>query len=69
MAKFIEVTVAGVKRLINVNIIEEVRPNWDGGSDIYLAFTCPSAAEQDCVATKESYSTVKAMLLGGGNDG
>ena len=46
MAKFIEVTVDGIHRLINAEIIEEVRVNWDGGVDIYLAFNCPHATEQ-----------------------
>ena len=67
MAKFIEVTVDGIHRLINAEIIEEVRVNWDGGVDIYLAFNCPHATEQDYVKAKESYSVVKKMLLGGAN--
>ncbi len=66
MAKFIEVTTRdNMKHLINVKIIEEVRINWDGGVDIYLAFNCPHTIEQDCISTKESYSEVKKMLLGG----
>lgn len=69
MAKFIEVTVDGIHRLINAEIIEEVRVNWDGGVDIYLAFNCPHATEQDCIKAKESYSEVKKMLLGGAEDG
>ena len=70
MAKFIEVTAKdGMNRLINTNIIEEVRINWDGGVDIYLAFNCPHANEQDYISAKESYSEVKKMLLGGAEDG
>ena len=70
MAKFIEVTTKdGAKRLINTNIIEEVRINWGGGVDIYLAFNCPHAAEQDYIKAKESYSEIKKMLLGGAEDG
>lgn len=64
-AKFIEVTCAGEQRLINANIIEEVRINWDGGADIYLAFTCPGASEQDYMSAKESYSQIREMLMGG----
>ena len=69
MAKFIEVTVDGVHRLINAEIVEEVRINYDGGVDIYLAFNCPHAEEQDYVRAKESYSKVKKMLLGGADNG
>lgn len=69
MAKFIEVTVSGCHRLINVDIIEEVQINFEGGADIYLAFNCPNAYEQDCMTVKESYSEIKKMLLGGAEDG
>lgn len=50
--------------MINADIIEEVRPNWDGGADIYLAFTSPGAYEQDCMCVKESYSEIKNKLMG-----
>ena len=69
MAKFIEVTCAGAHRLINADIIEEVQINWDGGCDIYLAFTCPNAIEQDYLSVKESYSQIRQMLMGGADNG
>lgn len=70
MAKFIEVTSRdGTKRLINVNLIEEVQAVENDEAVIYLAFNCPNAFEQDYIRTKESYSEVKKMLLGGAEDG
>lgn len=69
MAKFIEVTTKNGKRLINTDIIEEVEPNGYDGANLYLAFNCPHATEQDYVEAKESYSEIKKMLLGGAEDG
>lgn len=70
MPKFIEVTGRdGVKRLINVNMIEEVQADEEGGATIYLAFNCPNAFDQDYVRTRESYSQIERMLLGGDEDG
>lgn len=63
MAKFIEVTAFdGTKRLINLAWVEEI---WDrGGSvDIYLAFSCPHAAEQDRLRVRDSYEEIKRKVV------
>jgi len=61
--KFIEVTGRdGVKRLINVNMIEEVQADEEGGATVYLAFNCPNAFDQDYVRTQESYEEIKRKV-------
>lgn len=63
MPKFIEVTGRdGVKRLINVNMIEEVQADEEGGATIYLAFNCPNAYDQDHIQTQEGYEEIKRKV-------
>ena len=65
MAKFIEVTALdGTKRLINTAWIEEI---WDGedGADIYFAFSCPNAVDQDYLRVQESYVEIQNAIAFG----
>ena len=65
MAKFIEVTdIAGTKRLINLAWVEEIWHTEGGTTNIYFAFSCPNAVEQDWLQVKESYEEIKAMIDG-----
>lgn len=62
MAEFICVHEKGEERLINLNWVEEIRPNMYGNAEIYFAFNAAGCCEQDYITSDESYGEVKRKI-------
>lgn len=59
---FIEVHEKGLKRLINLDWISEIRESEEGIATIYFAFTSPECFEQDHIIVDESYSKLLNLI-------
>lgn len=63
MKGFIEIVGKdGKKRLLNVRYIEEVCEIGEHHCDIYLAFNCPNATDQDYYQVRQSYDEIVALI-------
>ena len=62
MAEFITVFENQEERMINLDWVEEIRPDTDGKAVIYFAFQCGNCIEQDNIKTDESYNEVKRKI-------
>lgn len=62
MADFITVFENKEERMINLEWVEEIRPDGDGKAVIYFAFQGVGCIEQDCIKTDESYNEVKRKI-------
>ena len=62
MEQFIEVHIEGVKLLINLRWVEEIRENKDGCATIYFAFNCPNSIDQDYMKVDESYNEILSKI-------
>ena len=56
MEQFIEVHIEGVKRLINLRWVEEIKKNSDGHASIYFAF------DQNYTEVDESYNEIFSKI-------
>ena len=56
MEQFIEVHIEGVKKLINLRWVEEIKKNSDGRASIYLKF------DQNYTKVDESYSEILSKI-------
>ena len=56
MEQFIEVHIEGVKRLINLRWVEEIKKNSDGRASIYFAF------DQNYTEVDESYNEIFSKI-------
>lgn len=63
MTDFIEVHENGVKSLINLAWVEEIRPSEDKAV-IYFAFQGAGCVEQDNMRVDESYEDLKECIWG-----
>lgn len=61
MKNFIEVTVGGIKRLVNINTISVVSPTESGTTSIILLSTLKEGESRGMLAT-ESYDDVKRLI-------
>lgn len=63
MKGFIEIVDKdGIKHLLNVRYIEEVREQDVGCGTIYFAFNFPNAIEQDYFYVSQSYDEIVALI-------
>lgn len=60
--RFIEVHEKGLKRLINLNWISEIRESEEGIVTIYFAFISPGCFEQDHIIVDESYDKLLNII-------
>lgn len=61
MKNFIEVTVGGIKRLVNVNTISVVSPTESGATSIILLSTLKEGESRGMIVS-ESYDNVKNLI-------
>lgn len=52
----------GKRRLLNVRHIEEVCEIGEHHCDIYMAFNCPNATDQDYFQVRQSYDEIVALI-------
>lgn len=60
--RFIEVHEKGLKRLINLDWISEIRESEEGIVTIYFAFTSPGYFDQDHIIVDESYDQLLYII-------
>lgn len=63
MTDFIEINENGVKSLINLAWVEEIRPSEDKAV-IYFAFQGTDCVEQDNMTVDETYEELKERIWG-----
>ena len=63
MSKFIELVDSGGRfHFVNVDYIEDVVKIGVNECEVYFAFNCPNACEQDYIKPQQTYDDVVAMI-------